>query len=112
MTDRTSRADATGAGLIAAERQRQIMDEGYTAEHDAHHVGYELAQAATSILDQLRGVEQQFVVVCTWDDKPYPLSGDPVRDLTKAGALIAAEIDRLSQGTDARHSTGTQGGEL
>ena len=38
----------TGAKLIAAERQRQIEQEGWTPEHDAEHAGEGLALAACS----------------------------------------------------------------
>ena len=31
------RAPTTGAELIAAERRRQIEDEGWTPEHDVEH---------------------------------------------------------------------------
>ena len=33
-----------------------------------------------------------------WSDKWWKPSDDPVRNLVKAGALLAAEIDRLQRG--------------
>ena len=36
----------TGAELIAAERQRQVEQEGWTPEHDDEHADGALAQAA------------------------------------------------------------------
>lgn len=35
----------TGIERIAAERRRQIGEEGWTPEHDAQHVNGELAEA-------------------------------------------------------------------
>lgn len=36
----------TGIELIAKERQRQIEQEGWTAEHDSQHTAGELLQCA------------------------------------------------------------------
>ena len=36
----------TGLEIIAAERQRQIEQEGWTPEHDAEHVNDEMAIAS------------------------------------------------------------------
>ncbi|MDD5095446.1 MAG: hypothetical protein PHV74_13865 [Dehalococcoidia bacterium] len=36
----------TGVELIAQERQRQVQEEGWTAEHDKQHQNGELAMAA------------------------------------------------------------------
>jgi hypothetical protein len=44
---------ATGAEMIAAERQRQIEAEGWTPEHDDEHDDVEMVQAAAC---NLRGV--------------------------------------------------------
>ena len=95
----------TGIELIAAERERQITKEGWTPEHDATHAEGQLATAAACYaLDysgqMLGGAEEQRAAsyFWPWDDewwKPTPL--DPVRQLTKAGALIAAEIDRIQR---------------
>lgn len=90
----------TGATLIGAERERQRVVEGYTADHDADHAT-DLHWGAWCYLDQ--------VVSGSLDDpeppKMWPWPGDwkpgktAIRALTIAGALIAAEIDRrLAQG--------------
>lgn len=81
-----------GAALIAAERRRQIAAEGYTAEHDAAHPG-DLALAAMAYLDRDRGHPPAYWPWAPGYWKPTP--HDRVRQLTKAGALVAAEIDRL-----------------
>ena len=103
-------SDQTGVELIAAERQRQIDAEGWTPEHDAEHAGEGLALAACcyALPPQMRkhkhvhGPEDYIrpsVAVPTlwpWEGEAWkPSAGDRVRELVKAGALIAAEIDRL-----------------
>lgn len=94
---------SSGAALITAERQRQVGVEGWTAEHDAQH-GDDLVMAAVAYAtpDSWRdyrprgyGTTTPLPAVWPWgpgDWKPTP--GDRVRELVKAGALIAAEIDR------------------
>lgn len=91
-----------GVDLIAAERQRQIDAEGWTPEHDDTHTHLELAKAgATYALYAGFGPWVTPYAPLTW---PWELgelklspSRDRVRDLVKAGALIAAEIDRLQR---------------
>lgn len=81
----------SGIDLIAGERRRQVDGEGYTPEHDDTHVNGELAISAARYAcppEQRDAIEWPFGS-CDW--KP----GDRVRELMKAGALIAAEIDRL-----------------
>lgn len=91
-----------GAERIVARRQRQI-DMGYTPEHDAHHGERELLDAAQTYAwyawRQIGGADLDRIEGRTpgawpWLDGWNP-SGDPVVNLEKAGALIAAEIDRL-----------------
>ena len=112
----------TGAELITAERERQITKEGWTAEHDDEHAVGELALLAalyaTPILLHIVNIYEDSV---TWND-PYGWTGwdeewdkrkrsvmnniipnhslsrkERIRNLVKAGALIAAEIDRLQR---------------
>ena len=93
----------TGIELIAAERERQITAEGWTTAHDDEHTDGSLSEAADSYIQaagtQMRGgcgwhVEPQN---WPWQSEWWKPSDDPVRNLVKAGALIAAEIDRLSR---------------
>lgn len=87
----------TGAQMIAAERQRQIDAEGWTPQHDDHHDEGELACAATAYMFQtvfeMNGVPE----IWPWADKFWKPSEDVVVNLVKAGALIAAEIDRIQR---------------
>lgn len=119
----------SGAELITLERQRQVIVEGYTAEHDSKQIEGELAMAAICYANpQRRRVlkanddypnlpvvkeinpktqqEETFMLVpdSFWpfslrDWKPsqkdqHDLRGR-LRDLQKAGAFIAAEMDRI-----------------
>lgn len=88
-----------GAFLILEERNRQIDEEGWTVEHDDQHRVGELARAAGVYAIEPHGVGY-------WPGKwriswfkPTCMSGvdGRIRELVKAGALIAAEIDRLDR---------------
>lgn len=98
----------TGIELIAKERQRQIEVEGWTPEHDAEHWNHSLVKAAACYALGTRKFERTFGndqnrVTLDFDFWPWhddfwkPTPENRVKDLVKAGALIAAEIDRLSQ---------------
>ena len=96
---RTERATVPKAGtdLIAAERQRQIQAEGWTPERDARYVNGELRNAAIAyamVCDEA-GEHASDVWPPTWSTAMWKPSEDPIRNLIRAGALIAAEIDRL-----------------
>jgi len=110
----------SGIDLIAAERTRQVEEEEWTPEHDDEHTAHELALAAAAYA----APEQLFRKVEYYDEKIsfldcFPTQWDSrwdkrhrdgqrslahaddtpreirIRHLAKAGALIAAEIDRL-----------------
>ncbi len=89
-----------GAGRIAAERTRQATVERWGPVHDDSHDEDELALAAAAyaIPEECRDYENgvPFPWPINWsvgDWKPSP--DNRIRELEKAGALIAAEIDRL-----------------
>ncbi len=93
----------TGIELIAAERERQISVEGWTSQHDDAHAEQELANAACYYADAAALIQHGFTnydVVPSgwqWEKSWWKPSPDPIRNLEKAGALIAAEIDRLQR---------------
>ena len=91
----------TGVELIHAERQRQITSEGWTAAHDDEHAEGDLIRAAICYADNARPWKYRFgvarITVWPWDIKWMKLTGGPIRNLVKAGALIAAEIDRIQR---------------
>lgn len=86
-----------GADLIAVERARQVTDEGYTPDHDDTHVRGELGRAAVAYIfaADTDGTDD---VVARWF-WPFDLdsfkSTDPIHNLVRAGAFVAAELDRL-----------------
>jgi len=113
---------STGAELIAAERRRQFDSDGYTPEHDRLHNDDSLARAAATYALPARSRDYRQLLdgsgavpmhwpwgVAAW--KPTRREWNQtksegyldveavhcrIRDLVKAGALIAAEIDRLA----------------
>jgi len=98
-----------GTELIAAERQRQIEQEGWTPEHDANHTYEELIRAAKCYLTAAEATSHSKNNITftgyrkgepapkdwPWEDSWWKPSDEPIKNLVKAGALIAAEIDRI-----------------
>lgn len=94
------------------ERRRQIAEEGWTAAHDDRHVDGELARAGAcyalfgGLPTRLDGHASGRIVrgatgatygirdLWPWDDAWWKPKGRH-RDLVCAGALIAADLDRL-----------------
>jgi len=103
---------STGVELIAAERKRQVEKEGWTPDHDEQHTEGELAWAACyyampeTLCKQLYmgtgvsasiTIDPRFFFPPPWSfewRKREDQDRISIRDLVKAGALIAAEIDR------------------
>lgn len=96
----------SGIELICEERLRVIAEEGYDAAHDAGHVNGELAGAGACYALWHAGYIGQFcwrLAMSLWpfeEEWWNPAAGNDarenrVRDLVKAGQLIAAEIDRV-----------------
>jgi len=107
-----------GIELITEERKRQINVEQWTSEHDDEHEFGEMAMAAACYAaapeKALRRIPYNsgyiFRDIWPWGaewDKRFDFDEDgetlPItetkrlRNLVKAGALIAAEIDRLQR---------------
>lgn len=91
----------TGAEMIAMERRRQVEEESYAPEADAlyWHDGA-LARAAVSYAlpeeDRWTHGVNATPAYWPWGAKFWkPTPGNRIRELVKAGALLAAEIDRL-----------------
>lgn len=77
--------------MITAERRRQF-GEGWTHDHDDIHVDGALAHAAAVYASDRVDIPD----VWPWPDEP-PKIKDEITNLVRAGALIAAEIDRLQR---------------
>jgi hypothetical protein len=83
----------TGIERIAAERKRQIEEEGFTAEHDDRLMNGALAAAAACYAVPALAEKAYLWPFDKSQWKPTP--ENRIRELEKAGALIAAEIERL-----------------
>jgi hypothetical protein len=93
----------TGIKRIVAERQRQIDKEGWSEKHDSQHKGQELAWAAVCYAapDSVFKRSKHSQGYIFYDPWPWDQRWDNrnkhnrIRQLEIAGALCAAEIDRL-----------------
>jgi hypothetical protein len=115
----------SGIERIAAERQRQVEKEGWTAKHDDSHDKGQLLMAAIAYADcnEVQLIQGNKVVIQDqrfdrviyrdpwpedWDsdwDKRH--KHDAIKRLTIAGALIAAEIDRLLRSVEPEEAPET-----
>lgn len=91
----------SGIERIAAERERQTSVEGWTPAHDDEHDFGSLISAAVAYAEYSRGLMRYESGTAPynwpWEPEWWKPSDDPIRNLEKAGALIAAEIDRLQR---------------
>ena len=90
-----------GADLILAERERQISEEGYNKTHDSFHNHEEFIKAAISYsLSSMNNENLKRSGNLWWpgDEETYKPK-DVLQNLKRAGALIAAAIDRYEEGT-------------
>lgn len=83
---------------VAAERQRQVEAEGWTAEHDDQHRTGQMADAAARYAVAGGGTfpDERTAFLWPWAGSWWK-PGDKRRNLVKAGALILAEIERLDR---------------
>lgn len=80
---------------IAAERRRQIEEEGWTPEHDDKYGQHTLTSAAGSYaMHTLAYPAGDPPPTWPWAASWWKPSEDPRRNWVKAGALIVAEIER------------------
>ena|SRR5690242_16082826 len=110
----------SGIERIARERERQLAVEGWTSFHDDAHSNEEMAMAAACYATPVpikakltlpvncgcreAGCSHSHTTRTRWDD-PWPWAAEwdkrkkhtRIRCLEIAGALIAAEIDRLER---------------
>lgn len=104
-----------GIDLIAAERRRQLEQEGYTSEHDdREHTPNEFYNAALaysySANEQLAGKLPNTETPALWPFGSEAWKPKSVlRDLVRAGALYMAAIDMLKRrGELERNSAGAR----
>lgn len=112
----------SGIEIIAEERKRQVEVKKYDAEHDADETSFQMSTAAGCFIAnalnkefkdhthydnlgpvarfQLRQVDtKKWKEEWPWSDHDGRKQADVITSLAKAGALIAAEIDRINTGT-------------
>ena len=86
----------TGIEQISEERVKQITKHGYTAYHDTGYKNNELLFGALTYLKKAMW-DNGFNEEETWPfEKQYFNDEGYVENLKKAGAFIAAELDRLN----------------
>lgn len=87
--------DKSGADLIAEERYRQIVEEGYSAALDDQYTHNELMWTADAYTQPGLNSTSRSPTYWPWEEKYWKPSDDTIKNYVKGGALIAAEIDRL-----------------
>lgn len=98
-------SNQTGVEIIAAERARQVEVEKWSEGHDDEHTEGQLGGAAAcyaivayaQMAGWVKGSEQSPAHYWRWDRTWWKPSDDVIRNLARAGALIAAEIDRIQR---------------
>lgn len=105
----------TGIQIIAIERQRQLEEEKFDSKRDDGYVNGELAEAASCYAASDEFIKHQDGYFQFRSNKlrasrwPWPLNwwkpspDNRIKELAKAGALIAAEIDRLQRKNEAKN---------
>lgn len=104
-TQRMQEKLAGGAGLIARERARQIEEEGFDAARDNIYIRGELVLAAQSYANSFNTAKTPCPGTWpkTWDKSWWKPSDDTIVNLTKAGASLAAEIDRIQRARNKKN---------
>ena len=97
----------SGAEKIWIERTRQITEEGFSFEHDDQWKKGQLLEAAITYAigtyptihpeDTQETNANDVSELWPFEKERFKLSPDPIKNLIKAGAFIAAEIDRLER---------------
>lgn len=84
---------SAGAEAIRKERSRQVMSEGYDMKHDERHEPEKFIQAAVAYLLSAVGNDE---AAGEWPfDAEFFKPKDKIRDMERAGALIAAGLDLM-----------------
>jgi hypothetical protein len=107
--------DSKGVALIAAERTRHVEVEGFHKHHDAAYIDNELTKAAVcyASVPVVRAEEGEAVDLNEVPEGLWPWEaqwwkpGTDLQCLVKAGALIAAEIDRRLEADESAVAAST-----
>jgi hypothetical protein len=107
LSQQPDERDGDGLKDIAAERARQIDDEGWSPEHDDGHSNGELGFAAAAYAMFVPDIPATSILAAdtfrmtrwdmSWWKPGYGTDESHRRNLVKAGALVVAEIERLDR---------------
>jgi len=91
-----------GIELISQERERQLSQEGWSAQHDDKHPQGQLALVGACYALDFALYKETARELFPWDNKWWKppkeaTISESIHELAKAGALIAAEIDKLQR---------------
>lgn len=102
--------ESVGVLAIAQERHRQKTAEGWTSQRDDEYRNGQLGAAAAVYALCGCGFDEERAADRYWPwDSEWLKTGDQRRCLEKAGALIAAEIDRLDRAQERASNPKNQG---
>lgn len=98
-------AISPGAAAVVVERTRQVVDEGYTAEHDDEHVSvWRLIHAARYLARSAEvwahGGDYDPETDIDWPNWPWheePALRDAWDDAVRAAALLIAALDMMAR---------------
>lgn len=92
---------STGIDKIGKERKEQIEKHGYTPEKDSQYKGRQLAEVAATLIHPTIGTPRKrlSLMPSDWNDEILlkMCKKEYEERLIIAGALIAAEIDRIQE---------------
>ena len=97
---------STGIERITKEMVRQLGSLGWSHLHDESHTKMQLAMAAKAYINYnwyvMIGNSHETAVAASlnfwpWKKEEFKPSLNMIRNLEKAGAMLAAEIDRLER---------------
>lgn len=102
--------------MVFQERLRQMVQEGYSLEHDDGHTEGQMALLAAAYVLSSRSEHMTVPLNYTLEALEFYENWaawfkpkDPIRDLVRAGALILAELERrLRMEEKARQHEGEQ----
>lgn len=81
---------------VVAERVRQVLREGWSAEHDDQHATGDMARAAAAYA--IHGLEPVGIIESIWPwEARWWKPKDARHNLVRAAALLIAEIERLDR---------------
>lgn len=96
----TDQFHSYGVDAIDKARTRQVIEKGYTPEHDDQHDPADLVAAGLAYTQYTFGILANVDYDTPpydwpWDPEEWSPEDDPKKNLAKAGALLAAGFDAI-----------------